>query len=98
MPNEIMQERHQTLYLPDGDIILSATLNTTTIQLFRVHRGLLIAHSPVFRDTLSLPTGPEDVNEAVDGVAILRLQDDAKDLAGFLSALYDPAYVSFSIC
>ena len=80
-------ERHPTLYITEGDIVLSAPLSATSVQLFRVKRGPLCTNSPVFHDTLSLPVGEGSEVETYDGVPIINLHDDAKDLAGLLNAI-----------
>ena len=90
-----VQEKHPTLYRPDGDIVLSAPLSPTSVQLFRVHKAFLSVHSPVFRDVLSLPVGNTPNVETYDDVPLIELSDDVKDLAGLLSAIYNPACVIF---
>ena len=84
-------ERHPSIYFPDGDIVLCATTKTSDIvRMFRVDRVYLTRNSPVFRDMLSLasPPGHGHNTELYDGVAVVRLPDDADDLANLLSLLY----------
>jgi hypothetical protein len=77
----------------DGNIILQAG-NTK----FRVHRGVLSAHSPVFRDTFALGQ-PAEGGAASDSehCPVVVLQDSAEDLKYLLGTLYSPLSVaSFS--
>ena len=81
--------RHESLYLPDGDVVLAAPQSPTTTVLFRVDKIYLSRNSPAFRSMFSLPSVP-CVNELYDGVPKVQLPDDADDLARLLAALYDP--------
>ncbi|OCH92042.1 hypothetical protein OBBRIDRAFT_791675 [Obba rivulosa] len=92
-------ERHSTLYMSSGDVVLSApsqrTLDNGTMEvikvLFRVHRNILCQHSPVFAGMFEIPT-PQDPSpdDAYDSAPLVSLSDDAEDLATFLQALYQP--------
>ena len=81
--------RHESLYLTDGDVVLSALRSPTVTVLFRVDKVYLSRNSPVFRSVFTLPPNPP-VNEIYDGVARVHLTDNADDLARLLAALYDP--------
>lgn len=97
--------RHPTFYFPDGDIILAAPtimshcshtgphVSPVPEQLFRLHRFMLIHHSPVFADIFTLPTPTESTaaDELYDGVPIVQMSDRADDLASLLNVLYDPS-------
>ncbi|KAH9948103.1 hypothetical protein B0H21DRAFT_690608 [Amylocystis lapponica] len=95
---------HDTLFFPDGDIVLSAPMDPVQEddvlvhlqQLFRVHRFILKHNSPVFSDMLALPTPQEhDVNEMYEGVPVVVMQDSASDLASLLNVLYNSTALPF---
>ena len=72
-------KRHPELYMADGTIVLLA--NST---VFRVYLGLLSKHSEVFGGMISLSTVQPPNAETYDGCPLVRLTDDAEDLACFL--------------
>lgn len=77
---------HQVgLWFDDGNIILIAEDTP-----FKVHRSLLSNKSEVFRDMFSLPQ-PHilDDSELMDGVPVVYMSDNWRDLAFVLKALYD---------
>ena len=83
-------ERHPTLYFPDGDIVLCAAAARGRYQAFRVDRVYLIRSSPVLRDMLSGSSpGGLTSGDVFDGVQMLRLNDDASELANLLELLYN---------
>ncbi|KAJ7610109.1 hypothetical protein FB45DRAFT_336265 [Roridomyces roridus] len=82
MEEEKSLERVDALWFPDGNIIIRADN-----VLFRVFKGILAAHSPVFADLLAFPQ-PEDA-ESIEGCAVLQLDDSAADTMYFLKALFD---------
>ncbi|KAI0697577.1 hypothetical protein BC835DRAFT_1337785 [Cytidiella melzeri] len=87
---ELEEQRHPSLYHPDGDMVISATSRTKSyIQLYRVDRRFLARHSLVFKDLLSLGEGSD--NEEYDGAPKVHLHDVAEDVAGLLGALYNMA-------
>jgi len=97
--SEELLEPHPSLYLADGDIVLSALRSgsTTPYWIFRVDKVYLSRNSPIFADMLSIPqfTGedPEsqtEIPETYDGVPLVRLPDDAEDIAALLTVLYNP--------
>lgn len=94
MGSEVPQEqRHPTLYLSDGDLVVSAALKSdkNTVQLFRIYKPFLACHSPIFKDMLAIGGGA--TNDIYDGVPRVHLPDDAEDVADFLRVLHNPAYV-----
>ena len=89
--NQLEQRRHPTLYFPDGDFVISATSRDKTyIEFYRVDKVFLGRHSPIFND-MFLVGGSGAHDEQYDGIPRVHLTDDAEDLAGFLSALYNAA-------
>ncbi|TDL17683.1 hypothetical protein BD410DRAFT_794158 [Rickenella mellea] len=84
-------ERHASLYFPDGDIVLFARLKAADSghTIFRVHRFMLSHHSVVFKDMFSLP--PETTVETYDNAPLVHMRDAAEDLESLLSVLYNPA-------
>ncbi|GJE95933.1 hypothetical protein PsYK624_121250 [Phanerochaete sordida] len=82
-------QRHPTLYKATGDIVVSATSEDLT-HLFRVHTVILAEHSPVFAGMLTLPKGPDVDMQTYDGVPVVHLPDDAKDVESLLVLLYSP--------
>ena len=80
--------RHPTLYFADGDVTLCAAKSCGVLQAFRVDRVYLSRNSPVFREMLS-PASAHNMTELFDGVPLLRLADDADELASLLELLYN---------
>lgn len=74
--------RSETLWFEDGNLILEADATR-----FRVYRGVLVKHSSVFHDMLSIPQ-PSD-QDLFEGQPVVRLHDSSEDVTYFLSALYD---------
>ncbi|KAM5546236.1 hypothetical protein V8D89_000362 [Ganoderma adspersum] len=90
-------ERHPTLYFPNGDVVLSASIDSAgppRTQLFGVHKFLLIHHSTTFANMFTdAAAGP---GETYDGVPIIQMEgDDADDLATLLNYLYNPTEMTF---
>ncbi|EMD40048.1 hypothetical protein CERSUDRAFT_122149 [Gelatoporia subvermispora B] len=95
-------ERHPTLYIAEGDIVLSAPARRKLAdgsderrsQYFRVHRAVLYKHSAVLRKMLTVVgrrTSRRTASAVVyDGVPHAPLSDDGEDLAAFLHACYRP--------
>nr|GAT49300.1 predicted protein [Mycena chlorophos] len=77
--------RCNDLWFDDGNIVLQAGL----VQ-YKVYRGTLARHSPVFQDMLAFPQPAEP--ELVEGLPLVTLPDDAEDFTPFLRALFDPDY------
>ncbi|TDL15567.1 hypothetical protein BD410DRAFT_756245 [Rickenella mellea] len=83
------RKKHPKLWFDDGNIILA-----TKLSLFRVHRSLLSAYSPVFADMLSLPQ-PEVAENTIDGlpdVHVVVFSDDDNEFTHFLRFCYNPRY------
>ncbi|KAF7329476.1 BTB domain-containing protein [Mycena kentingensis (nom. inval.)] len=77
----------------DGNIVVQAGN-----RRFKVYKGILAAHSVVFRDMLALASAaPEiqaiDSDDLVDGCPLVALQDDEEDLANFLKAIFLPGFL-----
>ncbi|KAJ7142088.1 hypothetical protein C8R43DRAFT_1109255 [Mycena crocata] len=78
-------QRVQELWFQDGNLVIQAGKS-----LFRVYRGILATHSPVFEDMLSFPQPPD--SELVDGCPLVRLPDASNEVAVFLKALLNPQF------
>ena len=89
-------EQHPSLYFADGDLVIVACTDPAAANsiVFRVHGAILGLFSPVFAGMLSLPAPSVSGRELYDGVPLVHLSDDAKDMADFLDALYNPGCVS----
>lgn len=73
-------------WLPDGDIILEVGC-----YRYKIHRKRLSC-SEIFADMLALPQPPDA--ERMDGVPLVRLQDNARDWMIALEWMYDPLCVN----
>ena len=72
---------HEEPYFDDGNIILQAGSTH-----FKVYRGILSAHSEVFRAMFTIP---QPANEVISNeCSIMHLSDSAKDWHYLLHALY----------
>ncbi len=97
MTTSVILERHPTLYLPDGDIVLRAAKSAPAAkdgaqhyQLFRVHKFLLRYHSAPFGHMLADAEVGSD--ETYDGVPMVEMHGDrAEDLGLLLTYIYNPA-------
>lgn len=93
MPSERKSRRHDSLYLPTGDItLLAVDPKENEDVLFRVHSTLLAHYSPVFSDMFSAPMVASDlnVNETYDGVPLIRIPDDFSPFEVLLKVICDP--------
>lgn len=81
----ISRKRDEEFWYSDGSVILVAQ----DVE-FRVYKGLLAEHSPVFSDMFSLPQPPpasEPVATlSVDACPIVHLSDSSEDLRHVLHA------------
>ncbi len=81
--------RHETLYLEDGDIVLTApAAGGQQRRVFRVDKIVLARHSPIFKDMLVFEPG-QDAEDVYEGVPRVDLTDTAEDLAVLLGGMYD---------
>lgn len=97
-------EKHVSLYLDDGNIVLAARTEVgdpavpARTVLFRVHKSVLKRQSSVFSDMLTLPEGTDGeahTNSTMEGgVPIVSMPDSAEDIEALLEVLYDPLYVA----
>ncbi|RPD76886.1 hypothetical protein L226DRAFT_459128, partial [Lentinus tigrinus ALCF2SS1-7] len=78
--------KDEEVWFEDGNLILA----TATVQ-FRVYRGLLVRHSLVFKDMLSLPQPPDSdaLPKCTQCVPVITIPvaDSPQDLRHFLKAL-----------
>ena len=85
-PLPFVQHERANIWFQDGSVIL-----VTATHLFKVYRGILAQHSSVFQTIFSLPQpDPEDMRpgELLEGVPVIELDDDWKDLQNFLALCF----------
>ena len=75
---------HETVYFPDGDVILRATDGTESRD-FRVHKWLLSYSSPVFKGMFEIPQPPPATPKDVD---IIPTSDPPRALDVILRLIY----------
>jgi BTB/POZ domain len=68
--------------MSSADVILQSADHVN----FRVHKSVLVASSPFFADMFSLPQPQND--EAIDGLPVVHLSEDAEVLNSLISMLY----------
>ncbi|KAF8205575.1 hypothetical protein K438DRAFT_1964008 [Mycena galopus ATCC 62051] len=78
-------ERVQDLWFEDGNLVIQAGNSQ-----YRVYRGVLAMHSPIFQDMLSLPQPPD--SELVEGCPLVRLTDSEEEVTSFLKAIFHPIF------
>ncbi|KAJ7085860.1 hypothetical protein C8R43DRAFT_909138 [Mycena crocata] len=79
-------EKHDAdYYFSDGNIVLSAQNDNCTIY-FRLHRTILVQHSPVFQDMFAMPP-PQNMDEH-DGASLVMMPDDADALRDFIDFFF----------
>ena len=90
---EAIVENHNTLFLVDGNVLLSAPSSESSVTAFRVHQSLLMRHSGVFQNLLS------DLNglEKRDGMPSLRLSIPAERVECLLQYIYGDLCVSLIV-
>ena len=74
-------KRSEEVWFDDGNVILQ-----TRDMQFKVHRGVLAKHSPIFSDLFQIPQPPSE--PTVDGCPVVELQDSPVDVKYVLKALY----------
>lgn len=98
---EPLEERHPSLYFPDGDIALSAKTAAGVTQIFRVDRIFLSRHSEVFRDMFAVSSDKSSGAETYDGVPLVVMprEDVAEDVHTLLDVIYNiECALSFLFC
>lgn len=73
--------RSQSLWLEDGNVVIQAEATQ-----FKVYRGLLALHSPIFKDMFTLPQPPSG-EQLVEGCPVVRLSDAAADVSIVLETI-----------
>ena len=73
-------EKDEEFWFQDGTVSLVAS----GVE-FRVYKGVLASHSPVFSDMFSLPQPPSD--SVASSNDVVYLEDSAQDLRHILRAL-----------
>lgn len=79
-------------YFHDGGVRL-----VVARTLFRVHPGVVMRHSTVFRDMFSVPLPAHDGDESFDGAPVIELDDEVEDLRVLFRLTYDSPYVCVSL-
>jgi len=80
--------RHPDIWFSDGNIALVAG-----DFYFTVHQGVLCRHSELLAEFIKKLKAEISQPRLIDGHLVLVLNDQPKDLARFLLALYDGVYV-----
>ena len=75
-----IRKKHPEFWFEDGNIILVAQ----DVE-FKVYKGPLIKQSPVFRDMLSLPQGPDSASESA--LPVVHLPDHPHDIKWLLECV-----------
>ena len=91
MASEEAIENHNTLFLLDGNVILSAPSSENSDTAFRVHQSLLMRHSGFFRNVLS----DVDALEKRDSMPFIRLSTPAERVECLLQYIYGDLCVFF---
>jgi hypothetical protein len=85
---EFPPSRHPDIWFSDGNIALVAV-----DFYFTVHQGVLCRHSQLLAELIKKLKVEDSQSRLIDGHPVLVLNDQPKDLARFLLALYDGVYV-----
>ncbi|OCH84735.1 hypothetical protein OBBRIDRAFT_741067 [Obba rivulosa] len=78
----------EEFWYEDGSVVLVAQDTA-----FRIYRGLLAQHSPVFRDLFTIPQ--PNTSESVDDCPVVRIPDDPDDVARLLRIFAATSTVSY---
>ncbi|KLO13577.1 hypothetical protein SCHPADRAFT_873836 [Schizopora paradoxa] len=91
-PFDPPEERHDTLYFSDGNVVLSATnADKSSTILFCIHRSSLTRRSEVFESMFTLPGAEgETTSEKYEDLPLVRMPDSAEEVEALLNAIYDP--------
>jgi len=84
------ETRDEDLYFEDGSVILSAKDTDGNFVYFRIHKSVLAKQSSIFKDMFSLPP-PADM-DVYDGLPLVQVHDNSKELKEFLQVMYDPRW------
>jgi hypothetical protein len=71
---------------PSGLSDASFVIRSSDFVDFKVHKAVLAAASPFFKDLLSLPQPPDC--ESVDGLPMVQFLEDSELLSALVSMLY----------
>ncbi|KZP13430.1 hypothetical protein FIBSPDRAFT_753509 [Athelia psychrophila] len=71
------------IWFEDGNVVIQAEGTH-----FRVYRGALAAHSPIFKDMFAMPQPPSEGEGTVEGCPVVHLSDTAADITIVLKALF----------
>ena len=85
---ELAPGRHPDIWFSDGNIALVAG-----DFYFTVHQGVLCRHSELFAELIKKIKVEDSQTRLIDSHPALVLNDQPRDLARFLIALYDGVYV-----
>ena len=87
MQNE--PETHKSMYLIDGNMVITCRGSSKNAVAFRVHQSLLAKQSPIFEAMLRLPQGGSAPSiESYDGLPQVELPDGAREVESLLRILY----------
>ncbi|KAG2028754.1 hypothetical protein BDR03DRAFT_816878, partial [Suillus americanus] len=84
-------QKHDSLYLFDGNIVLTAPTKSGGTTVFRVHQSMLSNHSPIFANMLK--SAVTDEVQMYDGIRLVRLTDDAEEIESLFKLMYIPPLV-----
>lgn len=85
---QLQVSRCKDLWYTDGTIVLRSAET-----VFRVYSGMLAQCSEVFKDLFTVAQPTVDDQDTYEGLPLIVLHDDPKELLSFLKAIHDPRYV-----
>lgn len=71
------------VWFEDGNIVIQAERTQ-----FKVYRGTLAVHSPIFKDMFAIPQPPIEGEGTVEGCPVVHLSDTAADVTIVLKAIF----------